>query len=109
MEFCEKCGNLLIAVEEKGKLVYTCSKCGHKKRAKKVVSTNINETIRDEDKKILIFDEKDEFEQYPKAKVICPKCGNNKAYWHMQQTRAADEPPTNFYRCTKCKHSWREY
>jgi len=27
----------------------------------------------------------------------------------MIQTRAADEPPTRFYRCTKCGHTWREY
>ncbi|MEM4865380.1 MAG: hypothetical protein QXY09_02690 [Acidilobaceae archaeon] len=25
------------------------------------------------------------------------------------QTRAADEPPTRFYRCTKCGYTWREY
>ncbi|MCD6114052.1 MAG: transcription factor S, partial [Thermoprotei archaeon] len=39
----------------------------------------------------------------------CPKCGNREAYVWMMQTRAADEPPTRFYRCTKCGYTWREY
>ena len=27
----------------------------------------------------------------------------------MFQTRSADEPTTRFYRCQKCKFTWREY
>lgn len=39
----------------------------------------------------------------------CPKCGYGRAeYWEVQ-TRSSDEPPTRFYRCKKCKHTWREY
>jgi DNA-directed RNA polymerase, subunit M/Transcription elongation factor TFIIS len=41
--------------------------------------------------------------------VTCPKCGNHEAYYWMIQTRAADEPPTRFYKCVKCGHTWREY
>lgn len=41
--------------------------------------------------------------------IMCPKCQNQGAYWHLRQTRSADEATTRFYRCTKCKHSWREY
>jgi DNA-directed RNA polymerase subunit M len=48
-------------------------------------------------------------EEFPKTKIICPKCGYEEAYWYMQQTRGADEPPTVFYTCVKCKHSWRSY
>ncbi|MEM2705477.1 MAG: transcription factor S, partial [Thermoplasmata archaeon] len=39
----------------------------------------------------------------------CPKCGNRGAYWMLKQTRAADEPETRFYICTKCGYRWREY
>ena len=39
----------------------------------------------------------------------CPKCKNNKAVWWLLQTRSGDEPPTQFYRCTKCAQTWREY
>jgi DNA-directed RNA polymerase subunit M len=45
----------------------------------------------------------------PKTKATCSKCSHNEAVWWVQQTRSADEAPTVFYRCTKCKHSWREY
>lgn len=39
----------------------------------------------------------------------CPQCGHKEAeHWEVQ-TRAADEPPTRFYKCKKCRHTWREY
>ena len=45
----------------------------------------------------------------PTVKIICEKCKNNEATWVIRQTRAADEPATRIYQCTKCKHKWREY
>ncbi len=44
-----------------------------------------------------------------KTRVKCPKCGNMEAYVWIEQTRAADEPPTKIYKCTKCGYMWREY
>tara|TARA_Y100000310_G_C20650818_1_gene799312 strand:- start:76 stop:345 length:270 start_codon:yes stop_codon:yes gene_type:complete len=43
------------------------------------------------------------------SKEECPKCANIGAYWWTEQTRSSDEPETQFFRCTKCKHTWREY
>lgn len=48
-------------------------------------------------------------ETYPKIAHECPKCGNKEAYFWTSQTRAADEPETEFYRCTKCKYTERDY
>ena len=45
----------------------------------------------------------------PRVKVECRKCKNGEAYYWMLQTRAGDEPATKFFRCTKCKYTWREY
>jgi DNA-directed RNA polymerase subunit M len=45
----------------------------------------------------------------PTTTIDCTKCGNNTAYWWMLQTRSADEATTQFYRCTKCNHTWRNY
>ncbi|RZD31406.1 MAG: transcription factor S [uncultured DHVE6 group euryarchaeote] len=39
----------------------------------------------------------------------CEKCNHTEAYWWTEQTRSSDEPETQFFRCTKCKHTWREY
>ena len=43
------------------------------------------------------------------TRALCPKCGNDQAYVWVIQTRRADEPPTRFFRCTKCGYTWREY
>jgi DNA-directed RNA polymerase subunit M len=106
MKFCEKCGNLMIVEKIKGKPRYTCRKCGFVSSEK--VTSRIVEKITSEEKKTIISEDEG-FKQYPKTKIICPHCGNNEAYWYMQQTRAADEPPTRFYWCTRCGYSWREY
>jgi len=37
----------------------------------------------------------------------CPECGNIQAYWWIVQTDSGDEPSTQFFRCTKCNHTWR--
>ena len=39
--------------------------------------------------------------------VECPKCSNRQAFWWIVQTDSADEPSTQFFRCTKCNHTWR--
>ena len=38
---------------------------------------------------------------------VCSKCGNRQARWWIVQTDSADEPSTQFFRCTKCNHTWR--
>lgn len=45
----------------------------------------------------------------PTIATDCAQCGNGEAIWWMMQTRSADEPTTRFYRCTKCRHTWRDY
>jgi len=45
----------------------------------------------------------------PTARVKCPECGHNKAYWWLRQLRSADESEVRFFRCVKCNNTWREY
>jgi DNA-directed RNA polymerase subunit M len=45
----------------------------------------------------------------PTEKVSCQKCGNGEAFYWMVQTRGGDEASTQFFRCTKCGGTWREY
>ncbi|MCK4583454.1 hypothetical protein KAU18_09090 [Candidatus Bathyarchaeota archaeon] len=61
------------------------------------------------DKIIVIGKKERELSTMPKTKALCEKCGNNEAYWWMVQTRGIDESMTQFYRCTKCGHTWRDY
>ena len=51
----------------------------------------------------------EEDESRPTTQVTCPRCGNDEAYWHLEQTRAADESETRFFECTECGYKWREY
>lgn len=106
MHFCPTCGLVCVSKKEGNKTVLVCRKCGHKIKDYKPIEIkeNIKKDPLDE---VVIIDEKRE--ALPKIRVVCPKCGNKEAVWWMQQMRSSDEPPTLFFRCTKCKHSWREY
>jgi len=106
MDFCEKCGSVMIAKEEKNKTILVCKQCGHKLKDYKPLE--IEEKVKKTPSDDVIVVEKNE-ETLPKTKAVCPKCKNKEAVWWLQQTRSVDEAPTLFLRCTKCGHSWREY
>jgi DNA-directed RNA polymerase subunit M len=82
-----------------------CRKCSYTEKGV-VKELKIGEKI--EHKRGIILLERDDVPLATTDKA-CPKCDHPKAYFWLQQTRAADEPPTQFFRCTKCKHVWREY
>jgi DNA-directed RNA polymerase subunit M len=48
-------------------------------------------------------------EARPQQTTTCPKCGHDKAFFHLMQTRRSDEPPTQINECVACHHSWRDY
>lgn len=101
MEFCPKCGIVLVQKEKN----YSCPKCGYTKREKiKVQSSEKFEKAQE----IGVLKEK-EIELLPTINAICEKCGNKEAYFWTSQTRSADEAETRFFKCKKCGHSWREY
>ncbi|MBI2545016.1 MAG: transcription factor S [Candidatus Aenigmarchaeota archaeon] len=109
MRFCEKDGNLLV-VEHKRKNTYlVCRKCKRVYKTKPSEKVKISSEFHEGKKKVLVMSEKDQFSELPKTKIMCNNCENMEAYWWMQQTRSADEPPTMFYKCTKCGYSWRSY
>jgi DNA-directed RNA polymerase subunit M len=88
--------------------VFVCTVCNCKKSTKKsanksVVSKKPKETI------VVIGKEDQKLKTNPTATVLCPKCGNNLAYTWQVQTRAGDEGATQFFRCTKCSHTFRLY
>jgi DNA-directed RNA polymerase subunit M len=101
VEFCE-CGSVMTAV----KGGFQCRACGRKitKNVKGKLTTHAK-------KKDIIVVEDNRPDRLPDTHKKCPKCGHTRAYWWLIQTRAADEPPTQFFRCAnqKCRHTWREY
>lgn len=83
-----------------------CKKCGFE--TKKGQDNNVIISKRKK-KEVTVIDSGTDADTRPKTKdVTCPKCGHNEAYWELRQMRAADEPESRFYTCTKCKHRWRE-
>ncbi|MBI5398059.1 transcription factor S [Candidatus Woesearchaeota archaeon] len=104
MMFCPKCKSLLMPKVIEGKRVLACS-CGHSSAGS---ATKLTEKVsKKHDMKIEVADK--DFETLPATAEHCPKCGNDSAYYWLQQTRSGDEAETKFLRCTKCKHTWRDY
>ena len=83
-----------------------CPSCGHKETPKSTVS--LSEKVKKKET-IEVIDPSSAAEIHPKTDVDCPECGHKKAHYWTQQTRAGDEPETQFFKCAKCKHQWREY
>lgn len=98
MEFCE-CGSLMTPVKE-GMQCRSCGKIIKKKTKHKIESKSDNEGV------VVI---EDNTPSLPTTEKECPKCSHGRAYWWLIQTRSSDEPPTQFYKCVKCKNTWREY
>ena len=105
MEFCKKCRSLMVPVKTGKTTHMKCRKCGYQPK-ESVRELKITEKATKGRGVVLL--EKDEI-PLPMIDRTCPECENEQAYFWLQQTRAADEPPTQFFRCTKCKHTWREY
>ena len=101
MEFCPKCGAVLITKVKNS----SCPRCEYTKKG--AIELSIKEKI-DEKTKIAVIT-KDMGSVAPTVNEKCPKCGHEKAYFWMIQTRSSDESPTKFFKCVKCAHTRRDY
>ena len=103
MKFCPTC-EVRLKKTESGLI---CPKCGYSEgdTSKTVKKPTIGEDISE----FNVLEESEGKETLPSIKIDCEKCGNDEAVWWMLQTRSADEPTTQFYRCTKCNYTWRDY
>ena len=109
MRFCPKCKSLMMPSRKEGKTILKCSRCGYEEEVSEKTKGFVEKVTRVEKKPEIVVWEGVKVEVLPKTRVECPRCHNLEAYWWTVQTRAADEPPTRFYRCTKCGYTWREY
>ncbi len=108
LKFCPKCRSIMMPTRIEGKTILKCPKCGFTEHsAPNMLVDKVSITRKPTETPIVITKTSEEY--LPKTRARCPKCGYEEAYYWLQQTRAADEPPTRFYRCVKCGHTWREY
>jgi len=106
---CPRCGGPLRSKREDDKVYLVCSRCGYHVESTSSslrVSSRIEHSVKE---KTLIIEESSASGLPITRDVTCKKCGHNEAYYWFLQTRAADEPPTRFYKCVKCGFVWREY
>lgn len=111
MEFCPKCGRRLLP-NKKGKkniLVLRCPKCGFEKKLGGKLERAVLVQRGGKEGIAVIGREEQGLRTLPTIRVECPKCGNMSAYVWQVQTRGADESMTQFFRCTKCGYTFREY
>ncbi len=103
MEFCPKCGAVLIDKRKNS----GCPRCNYSSKNKIKIKTS--EKIENKNP-VYVVKEKDS-QVMPIVDGDCVKCGNQKVYFWTLQTRSSDESETKFFKCTnsKCEHTWREY
>ena len=115
MEFCPECGSVLRPKKTETSsgvsIVLACSKCAYvKKGAVKNVAAETGKVItRNKQEAVTVIPKEQEVNTMPTIKMECPKCGNRICYVWQVQTRGGDESSTQFFRCTKCNHTFREY
>ncbi len=112
MKFCPKCGSILVPQVIEGKRYLVCPSCGYKEEVQGGTGFKVRVKIKHSPREKLVVVNANAVPPTAskvKGTIRCPKCGHDELLAWMQQTRAADEPPTRFYRCTKCGYTWREY
>ncbi|XP_063928479.1 DNA-directed RNA polymerase III subunit RPC10-like [Zophobas morio] len=105
--FCPFCGNLLFAQESCGKISFSCRICPVSFPVKRKISNRTYYQVKSVDD---VLGGEDAWKHCDVTAETCPKCSYPRAYFLQVQTRSADEPMTNFYRCCnpECAHNWRE-
>jgi DNA-directed RNA polymerase III subunit RPC11 len=128
LTFCPTCGNLLAiekhereeeeeeedeededenGAEEQNRLGLACKTCAYKYKLKSTAwSRTIVPNVRKRVDDVLGGD--DAWKNVDRTLARCPKCAFDEAYFLMVQTRSADEPMTQFFRCVQCSNQWKE-
>jgi len=111
VHFCPECSSLLRKKKINGIYLLAC-RCGYEEEN---ISHEADLKKKIEKKKyamrksLIVIKEEDKIIVHPIVSKYCPKCNHKEAEAWQEQTRSADEPSTSFFKCIKCKHTWREY
>jgi transcription factor S len=112
MEFCPECGCRLEPKKTDDGVVLACSKCSYiKQAATNRAQARVVKVIQPTSQPFMtvISEEEQKIKTMPTIQMKCEKCDNNMVYVWQVQTRGGDEASTQFMRCTKCGHTFREY
>lgn len=99
MEFCPKCGAILMMKKTKA----GCPRCNYMAEGK--VNMQMKEAVN-ERVPVAVVDEKGS-NVNPITTWDCKKCNSKKAYFWLRQMRSGDEPESKFYKCVKCGNTCR--
>ena len=113
MDFCPNCGTKLTLIRKKRgrkvNLLLSCLACGYKKRVVPSMVTIPKILGHSPEERIAVIGKKEQkLRTLPTVRIKCPRCENNRAYTWMAQIRELEKPSTQFFRCTKCNHTFRE-
>ncbi|WP_255168040.1 transcription factor S [Natrononativus amylolyticus] len=108
MQFCDDCGSMMKA--DGDRMVCADEDCGATSGRDRETEAEFVSTDSQRFDDVIETSEETDVEGKPTTSdVRCPECENEKAYYALQQTASADEPPTRFFKCTECGHRWRGY
>ena len=99
MEFCPRCGSLLVMRTSK----FGCPRCNYISKNK--VELKITEEMKNTSQVAVVKGNQKSTD--PVTDFKCEKCKNGKSYFWVQQMRSGDEPESKFYKCTKCENTVR--
>ena len=117
MEFCPNCGCRLEPKKTQPgtyTFILVCQKCGYTKepidkKAEAKTGKVIQPNLKPKPFMTVITAEDQKIKTMQTIRMKCEKCDNNSVYVWQVQTRGGDEASTQFMRCTKCGHTFREY
>lgn len=112
MDFCPDCETKMMPLKKKQAMMVTiilsCPKCGYQKRATRPNSFTNQVNNRPRENLVIIGKNEHRFRTAPTFAIICPKCGNNRAYGWTLHLGSLEQSSTQFYRCTKCNYTSRD-
>ena len=119
MLFCPFCASLLLLEESATGLRFSCHVlgCSYVAPVRSVTThtvslQHLNKRLPDEAERkdpTAATEAEKQASGKPRTTVACPAdgCASTEAEYEQVQTRSADEPPSTFYACLKCGHTWR--